>query len=89
MSMYGMLDCGKNFKTGYKGEICRACNTLDDENHRINYCEKYKDINLYSSTLKIDFDLIHTGNEEVSNRILEVVCDIWNLQNGKNCIGPK
>ena len=84
MSLYGMLDCGKNFKTGYRGENCRLCNVLDDENHRIDYCKKYKNMNLFFSSTKVDFESIHSGKEEVSKRVLKAVCSIWNLQNGKN-----
>ena len=86
MSMYGMLDCAKNFKAKYKGNLCTVCNVLDDESHRINFCKKYKDTNLFNSTVKIDFEFIHSGNEEVVKNILEVVCEIWDLDNKKNCM---
>ena len=84
----GMLDCGKNFKTGYRGENCPSCNVLDDENHRINYCKKYKDTNLFDSALKIDFNSLYSGNEETTKMVVEVVCEIWNLHNGKNKMYP-
>ena len=88
MAMYGMLDCGKNFKTGYRGENCQSCNVLDDENHRINYCKKYRYINLFDSALKIDFNSIYSGNEKTINMVVEVVCEIWNLHNGNNKMNP-
>ena len=88
MAMYGMLDCGNNFKTGYRGKNCSECNMLDDENHRINYCKKYKNQNLYHSYLKIDFDSIYSGNENATKRVIEVVNDLWNLNNGNNSMYP-
>ena len=38
--MFGMLDCAKNYKNSYKGDLCSVCQTVDDENHRINSCTK-------------------------------------------------
>ena len=88
MTMYGMLDCAKNFKTGYKREICSVCKVLDDESHRINYCSKYQNINLFHSPIKIDFESIHSGNKKAIKRVLEVVGEIWDLTNGKNLMRP-
>ena len=88
MAMYGMLDCGKNFKTGYRGKNCPSCNVLDDENHRINFCKKYKNINLFDSALKIDFNFIYLGNEKTTKMIVEDVCELWNLHNGNNIMYP-
>ena len=51
---YRMLQCGKNFK-GTMKEICDTCNTIDDENHRLNDCIKWRTINLYDSAEKTDF----------------------------------
>ena len=84
MSMYGMLCCGKNFKGGQGGEYCKQCNAVDDENHRINYCPKYKNRNLHGSSLKFDFNVIHVGEGETVDRALEVVCELWDLRNGRN-----
>ena len=37
LARHGMLECGTNFK-GSLSEICRHCNLLDDEDHRLNVC---------------------------------------------------
>ena len=84
MSMYHMLDCSKNYKIGNKGENCRTCNVTDDENHRINFCIKYQDKNLFQSPIKIDFNSIYSDNEETVGRMIEVVCKLWDLKLGKN-----
>ena len=81
MSMFGMLECSKNYKNGYGGNICRECEMLDDENHRINDCSKFKEFNL---SVKYKFDSIFSNDEDVVSRTVEVVMLIWNLENGKN-----
>ena len=40
---YGMLECGKNFGGTIAGS-CSECNAYDDENHRLNYCKRWKEI---------------------------------------------
>ena len=54
-AMFGMLDCAKNVRCGNKGTDCRECNVLDDENHRVNDCGKFKESNLYLSRLERNF----------------------------------
>ena len=81
MSMFGMLACSKNYKNGYGGNICRECEMLDDENHRINDCSKFKGFNLFYSPVKYEFDSIFSNDEDVVSRTVEVVMLIWNLEN--------
>ena len=83
MSMFGMLRCNKNFKCGFGEGICRTCDTIDDENHRINDCILYKERNLYSSSIKYDFHSIYM-EEDAIERTLDVVDHLWDLRNGKN-----
>ena len=49
MGRYGMLDCRANFSKGYGGKLCEACNVIDDEMHRVNFCQKYYSINRYDN----------------------------------------
>ena len=85
MSLFGMLKCAKNFKCGLGGTECRDCGETDDENHRINYCSRYKELNLYFSPIKYDFDGIFSNDDGDSvSRTLEVVDHLWNLDNGRN-----
>ena len=84
MARFHMLNCAKNFKMGYKDENCNFCGLKDDENHRINFCKKYASTNLYQSSTKIDFHGIFSKSNETIERILLVVCEIWELNNGKN-----
>ena len=66
MSMFGMLDCANNFKNGNGGELCSVCNVTDDENHRINFCSKFQNVNLYNSPMKFDFRSIYSMNHDTS-----------------------
>ena len=84
MSMCGMLECSKNFKGGNAGGDCRVCGVVDDENHRINQCSRFKDCNLYQSPVKYDFHTIYSEDEDAVVRTIDVVMHIWNLENGKN-----
>ena len=84
MSMFGMLDCAKNFKNGYNGHLCNNCGVMDDENHRINFCTKYRGINLCDSLVKFDFRCIYSKNQESIERAIDVVDNLWNLTNGRN-----
>ena len=86
MMMYGMLNCGRNFKYGHGGEYCKKCKVIDDENHRINYCTEYRERNLHDSSIKVDFKSIDSGKDDVVERVLEVVCKLWDLGNGRNCM---
>ena len=84
MSLFGMLKCAKNFKCGLGDANCRDCGEIDDENHRINYCSRFKELNLYSSPIKFDFDGIFSDDDDTVSRTLEVVDHLWNLDNGRN-----
>ena len=84
MSMFGMLQCANNFKFGYGDNRCKECGVLDDENHRINYCCKFSEFNLFHSSVKYDFDGIFSTDNDVVYRTIEVIMHVWNLENGKN-----
>ena len=84
MSIFGMLDCAKNYKCGNKGDLCSVCGVTDDENHRINFCPKISQTNFYNSLVKFDFRCINSMNQETIDRAIDVVSDLWNLRNGKN-----
>ena len=84
MSMFGMLDCAANFKHGYGGGICKQCNVVDDETHRINSCIKFRERNLFYSRHKYDFQSIFSDDGDCVDRTVEVVNYLWKLDNGRN-----
>ena len=44
MSRFGMLECGMNFK-GTLGNHCEVRDNVDDEEHRLNHCERFIEFN--------------------------------------------
>ena len=79
IARFGMLECGKNFKGTLK-EMCTKCNTLDDESHRLNFCEKLKDINLCNSEQKANFNDIYSNDVRVVKGISACIEKVWNVK---------
>ena len=57
IARFGMLECGTNFK-GTLPELCPLCNQTDNESHRLNFCERWHQTNLFASQEKVKFDPI-------------------------------
>ena len=51
IARFCMLECGENFK-GKLSESCSMCNMVDDGDHRLNYCIRQRDVNLYDDEVK-------------------------------------
>ena len=81
-----MLQYKANFSNGSKDKECSVCHLLDDENHRINDCILFKDINLYHSDSKINFVDIYSESITVALKVIEIVLRMWDLGNGKNAM---
>ena len=79
IARYGMLECGRNYK-GNKPEMCTQCNMLDDENHRLNECVKFRDINLYDSETKGDFYKIFSNDIDTLREIIPIIQKVWNTK---------
>ena len=45
-------------------------NNIDYEQYRVNYCAKWKDINPLDATENVNFNLIHSGTQAIT----ETVC---------------
>ena len=86
LAKYGLLECGKNFK-GTLNIDCNICNCLDDENHRINSCIKWKDVNLFNSDVKVDFSHVYSNTIEQIRTVTSVVDKIWNTHNACGTMG--
>ena len=84
MGRYGMLQCAANFSDGYRTKLCPRCNVTDNEDHRMNYCPVWSDLNLYESNKKINFEDIHSDNELESMTVVKKILKIWDLGNNKN-----
>ena len=77
IARFGSLECGKNYK-GTLNENCNICNCLDDENHRINLCKKLRDVNVFESDKKLNFDMIYSDNLEDIRTVTSQIMKIWN-----------
>ena len=84
MGRYHMLKCANNFSTGFKTRECDLCHVLDDEDHRINECEKWRRTNLYDNGGKISFGDIFSDDDEKIDSVIRVILSLWDLENGKN-----
>ena len=89
MGHYGMLNCKANFSSGSRNKACNMCSVLDDENHRINDCIKYKETNFYELGEKIDFSQIYSNNLANVIKVVEVILKLWDLGYGKNMMRQK
>ena len=78
------MACANNYANKYGGKICRECDTVDDESHRINHCEKYVNINRRANTEKINFDDIYCRNTEKVLNVVRAILSIWDLERGRN-----
>ena len=86
MGRYGMLQCAANFSAGYGGKLCINCGVIDDENHRINNCERWKEINLFDCVEKVNYDDLYSDDQCKSMCIIGKIIDMWDLGNGKNAM---
>ena len=77
MARYGVLECGKNYK-GTMRETCDTCNCIDDENHRLNHCIKWKSVNLHESKEKLDFTQLYSNLLVDIRNVTNVIEKAWN-----------
>ena len=76
---FGMLQCGKDFK-GNMSEMCNECHKVDDEDHCLNHCPKYREINHYDHETNIDYKNIFSNDVNVLRNILPSIKSVWNTK---------
>ena len=86
MARYQMLECGKIYK-GTLSELCSTCQTTDDEDHRLNYCTKYSDVNRCNSETKVDFSLIYSKDVSKLRSVIPDIRMLWNLESTHTASG--
>ena len=84
MARYGMLDCANNYHGKYGTKMCKECNVVDDENHRLNFCGKWRHVNLYGKGMMIDFETVYSEDKDVLRQVSTLLESVWNVENGKN-----
>ena len=80
IARFGMLECGKNYK-GTKSEMCNSCNKIDDENHRLNDCPIYKNVNFFDTQSRVEFADIYSTDINVLRAVIKRIEKVWNVQN--------
>ena len=88
MARYGMLECGKNYGNTMN-KTCDICNCIDDENHRLNSCMRWKDTNLYNSIEKEDFNDIYSSDIPTLRKIMPVLGKVWNTKHSHGAMNNK
>ena len=68
------------------GKNCRNCGSIDNEDHRINNCELYKETNLYECDVKIDYEKLYSECKLESMPVVVKILELWDLGNGRNCM---
>ena len=84
MARYGMLECSKNYSHKYGTKTCKECLTIDNEEHRLNNCKRWRNVNLFNYDVEIDFNLIYSQNVEILKSIASILQSVWNLENHCN-----
>ena len=79
MSRFGMLECGKNFK-GTILNHCVLCDAVDDEEHRLNHCARFRECNFYDKSEKIPFDTVFSTDTNTLRKIVERIILVWNVR---------
>ena len=80
IARFGMLECGKNFR-GSMRETCNNCGVIDDENHRLNHCLVYRNVNLFDMQQKVDFTDIYSTDVNTVKTIIKHIESVWNVIN--------
>ena len=82
IARYGMLECGKNFR-GTMNERCITCDTIDNEEHRLNHCIKFRTINYLDDDQKVPFQSVFSDNVEEVKATLSRILKVRNVTNGR------
>ena len=81
IARFGMLECGKNYK-GTRSEQCITCKSDDTEEHRLNNCLKFSNINYSNCNEKLPFDTVFSTNVEKLRTIIQRIETVWNVKTG-------
>ena len=85
IARFGMLECGKNFKNSMNMK-CNVCHVVDDENHRLNHCIVYKNLNLFDTVDKVNFSDIFSSDITTIRAVIKHIEKLWNVKNGHGTI---
>ena len=81
ISRFGMLECGTNFK-GTMNDRCTTCDKVDNEEHRLNSCDKFKENNFCNNDITILLRSIYSKDPDVLHQTIRHISKVWNVRNG-------
>ena len=81
LSRNGMLTCGSNFKATIP-EICKECQLVDNESHRLNQCPKWQDTNFSNGDTKAEFMDVFSDDRQKLSTIIRHIQRVWELYAG-------
>ena len=80
LARFRMLECGVNYKGTLK-EMCNVCKKIDDENHRLNHCVKFRSTNFCDRVDKVHFETVYTDDKSKLKEIVPILNLVWNTRN--------
>ena len=76
---------GRNYK-GTMSELCNVCSCIDDEEHRLNVCPKFENVNFCKDPVKLSFDVVYGDNVVNLRQIMCRIASVWNVTTGNGSI---
>ena len=61
-------------------ENCKSCKVVDDENHRLNNCDLWRERNYLDKNYKANFNDIYSNDFVVLNKSIMEIQSVWALQ---------
>ena len=81
LSRCGMLMCGVNFKATIPA-VCMECQVIDNEDHRLNHCHKWQDINFVNNDINANFLDVFSEDKQKLSTIVHSIQKVWELKLG-------
>ena len=79
IARFGMLECGRNYR-GTIREICDICNVIDNEDHRLNHCPKFRLVNNFDAAEKYSFDNVFSSDAQIFKKAINAIEKVWNTR---------
>ncbi len=80
LSLFSLLGATYGRESGLIHILPPPVLPLSPEDHRLNHCIKWRDINLYESHEKADMKLIHSRDIDTLRPLLSMIGKVWNVR---------
>ena len=81
IARFAMLECGQNYG-GTLSQKCSKCASIDDEDHRLNHCQRYSHLNYSNAVDKIDFRDVFSEDTDKIRSVMSAIGNVWDLKRG-------